>query len=127
MRFLLLLPLCFALSGCYAVIGGHQTTGAGATTTTTGAATRLEASAGPARLGASFGTPPAPNAPGGQVAFSRGASAVLFLGLVIADTVNYLGTRFGNAPRPAPQRASIAETCSCYGWKPDLTPGPVHE
>lgn len=127
MRFLLLLPLCVALSGCYMVLSGHQTTGAGLTTTTTAAATRLEASAGPARIGASFGTPPPPNAPGGQATLSRGAAAVLFLGLVIADTVNYLGTRFGDAPRPAPQRASIAETCSCYGWTPGLTPMPPHE
>ncbi len=118
MRALMLLPLCFALSGCYVVMSGHQTTGAGATTTTTSAATRLEASAGSARIGASFGTPSPPNAPGGRVALSRGASAVLFLGLVVADAVNYLGARFGDAPRPAPQRAAIAETCSCHGWKP---------
>lgn len=127
MRFSMLLPLCLALSGCYVVIGGHQTSGGGVTTTTTSAATRLDASTGSARVGASFGTPPPPNAPGGQVTLSRGAAAVLFLGLVIADTVNYLGGRSGSAPSSAPQRASIAETCSCYGWKPGLTPMPPHE
>ena len=125
MRPLVLLPFCLMLSGCYVALSGNQSTGGGVTTTTTAAATTVNASAGSARLGASFGTPPAPNAPGGQVALSRGPSAVLFLGLVIAETVNYLGARLGGAPRPEAPRASIAETCSCYGWKPDLTTAPA--
>ncbi len=127
MRLLGLLPFCLMLSGCFVVYSGYQSTSGGVTTTTTAAATTVSGSAGPARFGASFGAPPAPNASGGQVALSRGASAVLFLGLVIADAVNYLGARFGGAPQPAVQRASIAETCSCYGWKPDLTSVPAHE
>jgi hypothetical protein len=89
--------------------------------TTTAAATTVNASVRSARLGASFGTPPGRNATGGQVALPRGASAVLVLSLVIADTVNYLAARLGGAPQSEAQRASIAKTCSCYGWKPDLT------
>ncbi len=121
MRLLIALPLCLALSGCYVVLSGHQSTSGGATTTTTAAATNVNVSAGSARLGASFGTPPAPNAPGGQLALSRGASALLLLGVVIADAINNLGAPDA-APRPGARRASIAETCSCYGWKPEVTP-----
>jgi len=119
MRALVLLPLCLALSGCSVALHGNQTTSGGATTTTTSAATSGQASIGPARVGASFGTPAPQGAAGGQVAFPRAASAVLLLGLVIAETVNYLGARFGDAPRSqvAP-RHSISSTCSCYGYQP---------
>lgn len=122
MRLLMSLPLCLALSGCYVVLSGHQSTSGGATTTTTAAATNVNVSAGSARLGASFGAPPAPNASGGQLALSRGPSVLLLLGVVIADVINHLGAPSDAAPRPGTRRASIAETCSCYGWKPDVTP-----
>jgi len=37
------------------------------------------------------------------------------VGLVIAETVQYLGTLFSSpGPQPAPQAVSIADTCSCY-------------
>ena len=127
MRALILLPLCLSLSGCYVAYSGQQSTGGGVTTTTTGAATRAQISAGSARFGASFGTPPAPGAPGGQVSLQRGASALLLLGLVIGDTLNYLGASLAGAPPSAPRRDSIAETCSCYGWKPGLAAAPGHE
>jgi hypothetical protein len=126
MRPLVLLPLCLMLSGCYVVFSGNQSTTGAGTTTTTAVATTGSASAGNARFGASFGAPPAPNAPGSFVALSRDSTGVLFLGMLILDAFNYLGARFGDAP-PAAQRASIAETCSCYGWKPDLTPSPATE
>ena len=111
MRFLLLLPLCAALSGCYVAISGHQTASGGAITTTTGAATRLDARAGSASIGASFGAPPASHAPGGQVALSRSAAAVLFLGLVVADTGKYLVTRPGSAPDPASCVCQVVQIC----------------
>lgn len=119
MRALVLLPFCFALSGCSVALHGHQTTSGGATTTTTSAAISGHASVGPARVGASFGAPAPQGAAGGQVAFPRGASVVLVLGLMIAETVNYLGAKFSDAPpaSSAPQR-SIADTCSCYGYQP---------
>lgn len=127
MRALILLPLCLSLSGCYVAYSGHQSTGGGVTTTTTGVATRAQVSAGPTRLGASFGTPPAPGAPGGQASLPRGASALLLLGLVIGDTLNYLGAALVEAPQSSPRRDSIAETCSCYGWKPGKGAVPENE
>lgn len=119
MRALVLLPFCFALSGCSVALHGNQTTSGGVTTTTTSAVTHAQASAGPARVSASFGTPAPQGAAGGQVVFSRGASAVLVFGLVIAETVSYLSAKFSDAPpaSSAPQR-SIADTCSCYGYQP---------
>lgn len=119
MRPFALLPFCLALSGCVVSLHGHQSTRGGATTTTS-AATRAQASAGSARVGASFGTPAPHGAAGGRVAFSRGASAVIVLGLVVAETVNYLSAKLSGTPQAAasaPLR-SIADTCSCYGYQP---------
>lgn len=127
MRALILLPFCLTLSGCYVAFSGNQSSQGGVTTTTTGAATRAQISSGPVRLGASFGTPPAPGAPGGQVSLARGASAVLLLGLVIGDTLHYLGASLAGAPPSAPRRDSISETCSCYGWQPGLAAAPGNE
>lgn len=127
MRELILLSLCISLSGCYVAYSGHQTAGGGVTTTTTAGAVRGQINTGPARVGASFGTPPAPGAPGGQVSLSRGASALLLLGLVIGDTLNYVGAALSGTPPSAPRRDSIAETCSCYGWQPGLAATPANE
>lgn len=119
MRRAVLPLLCLILSGCSVALSGNQTTSGGATTTSTSAATRAQASVGSANVSASFGTPAPQGASGGQVTFSRGASVVLVLGLVVAETVNYLSARFTDRPpsSSAPQR-SIAETCSCYGYQP---------
>lgn len=122
MRALVLLPFCFALAGCSVALFGNQTASGGATASTTAAATNVQVSTGTARVGASFGTPAPQGAAGGQVTFPRGASVVLVLGLVIAETVNYLGAKFSDAPpaTAAPQR-SIADTCSCYGYQAPIT------
>jgi hypothetical protein len=119
MRVLVLLPFCVALSGCSVALSGNQTTSGGTTTTTTSVATAAQASTGAARVSASFGTPAPQGAAGGQATFPRGASAVLVLGLIVAEAVNYLGTKLSGAPpaAPVPQR-SIADTCSCYGYQP---------
>lgn len=110
------------LSGCAVNLHGRQSTGAGTSTTVTGSSFNAGASAGQARFGAAFGAPPPPGASGGQIGFSRGAAAVLLLGLAIAETFEFIGSQFRGTP-PAQQtvvpRASIAETCSCYGWKPE--------
>ncbi len=110
-RTAILALLCLALSGCTVTLFGHQSTGGGAATTTT--SSQVSGSAKFAGGKASFlsGQPVAPNAPGGHVTLSRGASAVLILGLAIADAVNYFGTKLGK--RPAPDEA-ISQTCSCY-------------
>jgi hypothetical protein len=122
MRALVLFPICFALTGCSVALFGNQTASGGAATTTTSVVTTAQASAGAARVGASFGAPAPQGAAGGQAVFPRGASVVLVLGLIAADALNYLSTRFSDAPaaRSAPQR-SIADTCSCYGYQPPTT------
>lgn len=114
------------LPGCAVHLHGRQATGAGTSATVTGSSFNAGASAGQARFGAAFGPPPPQGASGGQISFSRGAAAVLLLGLVIAETVDFIGAQFrqthGTAPAAPParaSRASIAETCSCYGWKPE--------
>lgn len=116
----LTLVLALALSGCAVALSGQESTGNGHTVSTTAAATRGHVSAGSAKLGASFGTPEPAGAAGGQVSFSRGASAILVLGLVLAEMVNYFGSASeGTQPAPDPGR-SIANTCSCYGYHPLL-------
>jgi hypothetical protein len=122
MRVLVLLPFCFALSGCSVALFGNQTTSGGAATSTTSAAMSGQASVGAARVSTSFGTPAPQGAAGGQVVFPRGASAVLVLGLIVAEAVNYLSTKLFDVPpaSAAPQR-SIADTCSCYGYQPPTT------
>jgi len=109
--------LSLALSGCSVALSGHQSTAAASTTTA--AATHGHASIGAARLSASFGTPAPAGSGGGQVSFSRGASAFLLLGLVVAEVVNYFSSPSADAmPFRAEPGRSIAHTCSCYGYQP---------
>lgn len=115
MRTAILLLFCLALSGCYVKLHGHQSTSGGVTTTTTSSTVTGSAKTSGARVSFSSGTPISPNAPGGHVSLNRGASAVLVLGLVIADAVNYFSARLGVKPQQtAGASASIADTCSCY-------------
>jgi hypothetical protein len=99
-------------------LSGHEATGSGGTASTTTAATRAHVSIGAAKVGASFGTPAPAGSGGGQVSFSRGASTVLVLGLVLADVVNYLGSPAAGAQLALDPSRSIADTCSCYGYQP---------
>jgi hypothetical protein len=114
-RTAILLLFCLALSGCYVKLHGHQSTSGGVTTTTTSSTVTGSAKASGAKVSFSSGTPVSPSAPGGHISLNRGASAVLVLGLVIADVVNYFNARLAAKPQqPAGDGASIAETCSCY-------------
>ena len=120
-RFLLVLTLTL-LSGCAVTLYGNQTSGGGSTSTTTGSSVQGAKTIGNAHVSGSFGSAPAPHAPGGQVHFSKGASAVLVLGVLIAGTVDAINALF----RPVPSRieraaadGSVSQTCSCYGWRPD--------
>ena len=128
MNRLLIIALFVLLPGCAVSLHGQQTSSGGSTSTTTASSVRGSTQAGNARLSASFGTPPAANAPGGQVNFSKGASAVLVLGLAIAGATEVVSGWF--APAPAERReplapGGISHTCSCYGWRPELlTPAP---
>lgn len=125
-RFLILLVMV-VLPGCAVTLHGNQTTGGGSTATTTGSNVQAGKQFGNARVGGSFGSPPAAHAAGGQLRLSSGASAVLVVGLVIAGTVEAISDWM----RPAAQRAerlptgNISQTCSCYASNLELTPEPV--
>jgi hypothetical protein len=108
----LMVLLSLALPGCYAKMHAVETTGGGARTVTTTTQT-----AGAARFShgaASFSSGPRipANAQGGTVSLGKGGSAVLIVGLVLADLVSYI---VGPAqPRPLPPGERIMDTCSCY-------------
>ena len=132
MNRLLIIALAVLLHGCAVTLHGNQTVSGGSTTTTTGSSVRASTQSGNARLSGSFGTPPPANAPGGQVSFSKGASAVVVVALAIAGATEAVSSWLG--PRPAAGGVErreplvpggISHTCSCYGWRPDsLTPAP---
>lgn len=109
--------LCLALSGCTVRIHGLQSTSGGVTTTTTSSTVTGSAKVAGGKVSFSSGQPVSPNAPGGHLVLSRGASAVLILGLAIADAVNYMSSKLGAKPAPVAS-APIAESCSCYGYQP---------
>lgn len=121
-----ILLIVAALSGCAVSVHGNQTSSGGSTATSTGSSVRGSTTIGNARIGGSFGPPPAVNAPGGQATFSQGAAAVVVLGLVIAGAVEVVGDWFKPAaePREPLSPGGISHTCSCYGWQPELTPAP---
>lgn len=121
----LVAALLTMLSGCAVTLHGQQTTGGGSTATSTGSSVQAGTRIGNARIGGSFGAPPA-QAMGGQVTFSRGASAVLVLGLALAGAADLIGEWFKPAPAQREPLApgGISHTCSCYGWQPELTPQP---
>jgi hypothetical protein len=106
----LLVPL--ALAGCYATLHGNQSTNGGTTTTVTSGQVSGSARFAGGRASFSSGQPVPANASGGTVRLSGSAAAVLVVGLVIADLVNYIR----GEPKPVQRAdgAAIAETCSCY-------------
>lgn len=127
MKRLLIMVALVLLPGCAVTLHGNQTTGGGSTATSTGSSVQAGKAIGNARVGGSFATPPAAHAAGGQVTFSRGASALLVVGLVVAGTVDAISDWL----RPAAPRAerlsggNISQTCSCYASNPELTSGPA--
>ncbi len=127
MKHFAILVAMAVLSGCSVTLHGNQTTGGGATVATTGSSVQAGRQSGNARVGGSFGAPPAAHAAGGQVTFSRGASAVLVAGLVIAEAVDVIGGWFRPAaPRPErPPTGNIAQTCSCYAASNEVTALPA--
>ena len=116
------MALCGALSGCYVAFSGHSSSSGGTVTTTTSGSVAPASSSG---VSVAFGSPAAPGGAGGQVSFGRGTSAIVVLGLVIAESLNYISGLFREPPAGEldPGR-SISSTCSCYGWQPDLTAAP---
>ncbi len=123
---LIALVLVLLCSGCAVTLYGNQTTGGGSTSTTTGSSVQGSTQVGNARISGSFGSAPPANFQGGQVTLSKGASAVLLLGVAIAGAVEVVRDWMQPEP-PRRERLSpdgISHTCSCYGWKPELTPAP---
>lgn len=105
-----------SLAACTATLHGHQSSAGGSTAT--GAGVAASAGAAGVRAQASFGSPAPVQGAGGQAVFSRGASAVLFLGLVLADMVYHMAHGYAPGSERAPA-TSIADTCSCYRPQPE--------
>lgn len=110
----MVLLTCLALPGCYVTTYGNQSVNGGATATAASSQVGATAKFSAGRASFSSGQAVARGAPGGQVSFSRGGSAIVAVGLVVAETVHYLGALFGATPQPAARTDSIADTCSCY-------------
>jgi hypothetical protein len=104
--------LSLSLSGCYVKMHAVETGGGG-----TRAATASSQVSGGAKFShgsASFSSGPrgSPSAPGGHLSLGKGASAVLIVGLVVADLVSYIVGP--SQPKPLSPDERIMETCSCY-------------
>lgn len=111
--------LCLTLTGCQTTLAGYQSTSGGTTATTTSSSVTGIARTPGAQISISSGAAPAPGAPGGQAVLSRGGGAVLLLGVIVVDAVSQFASWLrGPAPQTAQASASIADTCSCYGYKP---------
>jgi hypothetical protein len=106
--------LCLALSGCAVSTYGVQSTGGGTTSITTSSQVGATARFSAGRASFSSGQPVSPTAPGGHVSLGRSGVAIVAVGLVLAEAVNYVGALFGAAPPPAPRTDAVAHTCSCY-------------
>ena len=122
-RAVIVLLLCVPLAGCAVTMYGNQSTSGGTTATTT--SSQVSGSAQGANYKASFssgGRPVSPKAPGGYVSVSGNAAAVLVVGLVIADLVNYI--RGEPQAKPLPPGTAISHTCSCYGYQPPVAGDP---
>ncbi|MBM3358295.1 MAG: hypothetical protein FJY54_11275 [Betaproteobacteria bacterium] len=100
------------LPGCAVTLHGHQALSGGMTTTTTSSTVSGSAKLSGARVSFVSGPVVPANAPGGQITLDRGPAAVLVLGLVVADVVQYFSAKLG--ARPPQTREAIADTCSCY-------------
>ena len=123
MRTLILLSLCFSLSACTFAYSGRESINGGVTTTTSAVAASgtTQIAGGTARVGYSFGTPSTPGVPagtGGSGTWISGGTSMLLVGLVIGEILNYFSDGRSGTPPSEPRRDSVAETCSCYGWKP---------
>jgi hypothetical protein len=101
-------------SGCSVRMHGVQSTGAGSTASVSSSQLSGSTRFSGGQAAFSSGGRPASTQGGGHVSLGRGPAAVLIVGLLIADAVDYLGARFAATPKPGPRTDSILETCSCY-------------
>lgn len=110
------LLLSLALTGCYVKIHGVESTGGGATVTTTSSQAGGTARFSGGQASFSSGPRTSPGATGGHISLGKGASAVVVVGLVFADLLDYIaGTP---APKPLSPDERIMETCSCFQKSP---------
>ena len=126
MRIAFALLICVPFAGCSVAMYGNQSTSGGTTTTTT--SSQVSGSTQGANFKASFssgGRPVSPRAPGGYVSVSGSAGAALVGVVVFADLWNYF--RGESQAKPLPPGTRIADTCSCYGYKPELAPDAAPE
>ena len=113
-RCLIVALACLALPGCYVKTYGNQSVNGGATATTTSSQVGGTARFSAGRASFSSGQPAARGAPGGQVSLGRSGGVIVAVGLVITETVHYLGALFNPGSQAALAADSIADTCSCY-------------
>ena len=110
---------CVALAGCSTQLYGNQSVTGGMSTTATSSATLWSASTTNSQVSFSSGAAVPPSAPGGQVSLGRGGSGALILGIVLVDALQNFAGWLSAPKQPASMLpASIADTCSCYGYKP---------
>lgn len=112
-----LVGVCTAFSGCFVKVHGVESTGGGTATTTTSGQVAGSARFSNGAFAFSSGPRVSPAAPGGQVSLGKGGSAVLIVGLVLADLVHYIAGEPG--PKPLPPGERIMDTCSCYKKQSD--------
>lgn len=110
--------LCLTLSGCYVKMYGNQSTSGGTTATTTSSQVSGSTKFAGGKASFSSGQPVSTSAQGGYVKLSGNAAAVLVVGLVIADLVNYI--RGEPQAKPLAPGTAISHTCSCYGYQPPV-------
>lgn len=119
MRTFSIFLLCVPLAGCSVAMYGNQSTTGGTTLTTTSSHVSGSAQGTHYKVSlSSGGHPVSPKAPGGYVAVS-GSSAYALVGVVVlADLWN----TFRGEPqvKPLPPGTRIADTCSCYGYRPGM-------
>ena len=120
-RVLVALLSCAALSACTTTLYGYQSSSEGSTATVTSASVAGSAKFSNARASFSSGPAVPANAPGGQVTLGNEATAVLVVGLLLADLFASIGEEATPAPKPLPAGANILHTCSCYGYQPSTT------
>jgi hypothetical protein len=106
------LVICLLLSGCYVKVNGVQSASGGATASAASSQISGSAKFSGGRAYFSSGRTVSPQAGGGHLSLGKGPTAVLVIGLMIADAMDYFGSGF-TASRTAPGEA-ISETCSCY-------------
>jgi hypothetical protein len=115
-RLLFIPALCLALSGCYVKSYGVQSTGGGATATTTSTQVGGTAKFSGGRATFVSGQPVSPSAPGGHVRLGSGATVALIAGIALADFFSYI--RGEPRPKDLDPGEKIMETCSCYRKQP---------